>query len=267
MFWAGRDPHETLRELKQMGVSAGQLGVAGDYNLKGAAAQWKRAIEDEAFIIKTVFAAYTGESYSDVATVQSTVGFIPKSTRGEREKRTYQISDFARDIGVKSIACHIGFVPHDPSDPEYGAARELVRRIADYAQKNGQSFALETGQEPAEILANFIRDVGRPNLTINFDPANMIMYGSGDPIAAFSALFPQVESVHCKDGEWPVKEGALGVEKRLGDGAVGMEQFINKVKQLGYTGILAIEREVEDPEQRKRDLRHGVELLQRLRRQ
>ena len=47
------------------------------------------------------------------------------------------------------------------------------------------TLALETGQEAAETLADFLEAVGRANLAgWNFDPANLILYGSGDPINA-----------------------------------------------------------------------------------
>lgn len=267
MFWAGRDPAETIRELKEIGVRAGQLGIPGSMPLDDAAHAWKSALESEQFTLVTVFSAYAGESYADVPAVQQTVGFVPPATRQERETRTREVADFAAAIGVTSIACHIGFVPENQEDPEYIAVRDLVRRICDYAAKYGQTFVLETGQEPADVLLKFLKDVDRPNIGINFDPANMIMYGTGDPIQALSVLAPQVISVHCKDGEWPPKNATntLGVEKPLGEGAVGMEQFINKLKQVGYKGILSIEREIDDREQRRRDVRQGVELLERLR--
>ncbi|MGH9627230.1 MAG: sugar phosphate isomerase/epimerase family protein [Bryobacteraceae bacterium] len=267
MFWAGRNPVETIRELKELGVRAGQLAIPGEMPLEGAAQEWKAALESEQFTVVTVFCAYSGESYADVPAVRQTVGFVPTSTRSEREDRTREVSDFAAAIGVASIGCHIGFVAENEEDPEYIAVRDLVRRVCDYAGKHGQTFVLETGQETAEVLLKFLKDVERPNIGINFDPANMIMYGTGDPIQALSVLAPQVISVHCKDGVWPPKNAVitLGVEKPLGEGAVGMEQFINKLKQVGYTGILSIEREIEDREQRMRDLRHGVELLERLR--
>ena len=267
MFWAGRDPRETLRELKAMGVRCGQIGIPGDLELAGQAEAWSAALREENFTVITVFAAYTGENYADIPTVQKTVGFIPPETREAREQRTYAVSDFAAGIGVDAIACHIGFVPEDKSDPDYVAVRGLVRRICDYAAKHGQTFALETGQEPAGVLLEFIHDVDRRNLAINFDPANMIMYGSGDPIQALEVLASHVRSVHCKDGEWPDKSvpGALGVEKPLGTGAVGMEQFINKLRQIGYKGVLSIEREVESHEQKMRDVRMAVDLLERLR--
>jgi sugar phosphate isomerase/epimerase len=267
MFWAGRDPVETLRELKGIGVRCGQIGIPGDLPLEGAAAKWKAAIQAEDFTVVTAFCAYKGESYADIPTVQRTVGFIPRATRDEREKRTCSVSDFAREAGIPSIATHIGFVPEDDSDEDYMAVRGMVRRICDYARKSKQTFALETGQEPADTLLRFLIDVNRDNLGINFDPANMILYGSGDPIDALGTLGMHVLSVHCKDGDWPPKgvPGALGEEKPLGQGAVGMERFIDKLKSMDFKGPLNIEREVPDQAERIRDVAMGVKLLEKLR--
>ena len=265
MFWAAPDPLQALRGVKALGLRCGQLGVPGDLPLDPSA--WKAALEAEQFTLVTVFAAYTGESYADIPTVQRTVGFIPPSTRAEREARTIELSDFAAALGVPSIACHIGFVPEDTADPDYIAVRAMVRRVADHAAKHGQSFALETGQEPAHVLLSFFKDVNRPNLRINFDPANLILYGSDEPIEALGLLGRHVVTVHCKDGNWPPKEspGALGTEMPLGQGAVGMDRFIAKLKQIGYRGPLCIEREIEDQAQKLLDIKMAIGLLERLR--
>jgi sugar phosphate isomerase/epimerase len=266
MFWAEPDAVRTIRQVKSVGVRCGQLGIPPGLTLEGAAAAWKAALASEGFTLVTLFAAYAGESYADIPTVQRTVGFIPPATRAEREARTYAISDFAAALGVGSIACHIGYVPEDTANPDYVAVREMVRRVADYAGRHRQTFALETGQEPAAALLNFLRDVGRPNLRINFDPANMILYGTGDPIEALGVLAPYVISVHCKDGDWPPKDlpGALGVERPLGAGAVGMERFLAKLREIGYRGTLNIEREVEDQERKWREVKAAAGLLRGL---
>jgi sugar phosphate isomerase/epimerase len=267
MFWGGRNPVETLRENKELGVRCGQIGISGELDI-GAKTQaaWKSALAAEPFTVVTVFAAYNGESYADIPTVQQTVGFIPPATRAEREKRTLECSDFAAALDIPGIGTHIGFVPEDSSDPDYIAVRDMVRRVCDYAAARNQTFALETGQEPAGTLLHFFEDVGRANLRINFDPANMILYGTGDPIEALGVLAKHVVSVHAKDGDWPPKgqPGALGTERPLGQGAVGMERFVAKLKQIGYKNPLNIEREVPDHQERLRDMKMGVGLLQRL---
>lgn len=264
MFWAGRD---NLAELRELGVQAGQLGVGGDAPLTSAAAvEWREAVGEAQFSIATVVCAYTGEDYADIPTVQRTVGFIPRATRDAREQRTIEASDFAAALGVKSIACHIGFVPEDHSDADYIAVREMVRRICAHAAGHGQTFALETGQEPADTLLHFLDDAACPNLKINFDPANMILYGSGDPIEAFEKLASHVVSVHAKDGDWPPagKPGALGTERPLGQGAVGIPRFVEVLKRAGYKGSVNVEREIEDQAQRLADIGMGVRLLRSL---
>ena len=174
--------------------------------------------------------------------------------------------DFAAAIGVGSFACHIGFVPEDTTHPDYIEVREMVRRVADHAARNKQTFALETGQEPAHVLQRFLKDVDRANVGINFDPANMILYGTGDPIEALTVLGPQVISVHVKDGDWPKRDqpGALGTERPLGQGAVGIPRFVAKLKEIGFRGPLNIEREAENQAERIADIRKAVSYLKSL---
>jgi sugar phosphate isomerase/epimerase len=262
MFWAGRD---TPAEIAALGVRCGQVGIPGDMELtEAAAARWKADLEREGLALVTVFAAYNGESYADVATVQRTVGFIPPATRQEREARTLALSDFAAWLGAPSIACHIGFVPEEAGDSERIAVRDVVRRVCDRAARNGQTFALETGQEPAPVLLGFIEEVNRPNLRINFDPANMILYGTGEPIAALRALAKYVVSVHAKDGDWPAAPGMLGVERPLGCGAVGIPRFVGTLREIGFLSSLNVERETESQAERLRDMAEAVQLLRSL---
>jgi sugar phosphate isomerase/epimerase len=258
MFWAGRDRPEDIRAL---GVRCGQMCVPGELKLDAAAQAWNPGLT-----LVTVFAAYEGEDYTDLPTVARTVGFIPPETRAARERRTLEISDFAAALGVDGIACHIGCVPEDPTHPDYAAVRDVVRRVADYAARHSQTFALETGQEPARVLLRFMEDVNRPNLQINFDPANMILYGSGDPIEALRLLGPRVVSAHCKDGDWPPPgaAGALGRERPLGEGAVGIARYVRTLTEIGFRGPLNVERETEDPQERLRDLARGIALVRSL---
>jgi sugar phosphate isomerase/epimerase len=258
MFWAGRDPVETLAPLTRLGLRCGQLAIPGELNLD-CASEWSRALRDAAFTVFTVVAAYEGEDYTDIPAVRRTVGLIPPTTRAAREQRTCDVSDFAAAIGARGIATHIGFVPADSL-----AVRDVVRRICDHAARHNQTFALETGQESAPELLAFLRDVQRDNLGINFDPANMILYGTGGPVEALGILAPHVLSVHCKDGDWPPpgQPGALGTEKPLGAGAVGVERFLTKLRQTGYRGPLAIEREGVDPARWIRDVEAGIRLIE-----
>lgn len=277
MFWGDHEPLKMIRAVKSLGLRNGHLGFTGAVDLSGLGDVYKKALADEDFAVTAVFAAYDGESYADIPTVQDTVGFIPPATREAREKRTYEVVDMTAAIGVPIFACHVGFVPEDHADPTYIPVRDLVRRICDYCATKGITFALETGQEPAESLLHFLEDVDRPNLKLNFDPANLILYGTSEPISALKLVGKHVVSIHCKDGNWPDKSkpGTLGTEMPLGEGSVGMGAFIDTLKEIGYTGPLTIEREVsldqdmDDRHQAKLahvdDIKKAVTLLETLR--
>lgn len=264
MFWAGEDASKTLQEVKQFGLRSGQLGFPGSLPLENAAERWDQALTSERFIAVTAVCSYVGEDYADIPSVKRTVGLVPPETRQKRIARTKAVSDVARKLGIESVACHIGFIPEVADDPLYEEIRNVTRDICDHCSANGQSFTLETGQEPANVLLRFIQDVDRSNLQINFDPANMILYGTGDPIEALEVLGKHVISVHCKDGDWPAMDQptALGVERPIGEGSVDFPAFLSKLKEIGYRGILSIEREGAEPGQRIRDIRRAIELLE-----
>lgn len=266
IFWAEPDALGTIRKAKQFGVRTGQIGFPGDLPLDGAAEKWDEALTGENFIPVTAVCSYVGEDYSDIPTVANTVGLVPKATRRERVERTKAVSAVARQLGIDSVACHIGVIPPDHTNALYADILQIARELCDVCLSNGQAFTLETGQEPATPLLHFIEEVNRPNLKINFDPANMVLYGTGDPIEALGVLGKRVISVHCKDGNWPPREKpeALGEEVRLGTGAVDFPAFISKLKEIGYTGPLIIEREEQDPKKKTADVHHAVTLLKKL---
>jgi sugar phosphate isomerase/epimerase len=266
MFWAEENARKTLAEVTHFGLRAGQLGFPGSLPLDGSAERWDEALTAERFIAVTAVCSYVGEDYADVTRVQSTVGLVPPGSRAERVARTKAVSDVARTLGIDSLACHIGFIPETADDPVYRDLIDVTRDICDHCEANGQSFTLETGQEPANVLLRFINDVERPNLKVNFDPANMILYGTGDPVEALGLLGKHVVSVHCKDGDWPPMDqpGALGKERPLGEGSVDFRAFLSKLKEIGYRGILSIEREGAEPTERARDIRKAIAFLEEL---
>lgn len=264
MFWADGDAPPRLTELRSFGLNAGQLGIPGELSLDGVMEDWRRAIALEDAAITTAVCSYQGESYADIEAVARTVGLVPQASRALRVARTKEVSDFAAGLEIASVGCHIGFVPDETGSALYSEMVTVVRDICDYCAGRRQNFALETGQEPAHVLLQFMADVARPNLKINFDPANLILYGTGDPLDALDLLAPHIVSVHCKDGEAPDRPGTLGSERRLGDGSVNVPCFVGKLHAFGYTGILSIEREEADPVRRSSDILDAVKLLNQL---
>jgi sugar phosphate isomerase/epimerase len=213
-----------------------------------------------------VFGGFEGESYADIPTTQRTVGLVPQETRVARTAELKEIADFARLLNVDVVGVHLGFVPHDANDPDYARMIELTRDICDHCRRNRQALHLETGQEPVDVLIRFLDDVKRDNLFVNFDPANMILYGAGEPLAALGALGSRVRSVHCKDATWSDQPGETwGREVPLGEGDVDFAKFLAVLERIGYTGPLTIEREIpQEPERQKAEIGRAIELLTRL---
>jgi sugar phosphate isomerase/epimerase len=233
------------------------------------AEEFKRRLADLGIVITCVFAGFDGESYADIPTVQSTVGLVPVDTRAERLRELQEIADFARLLGVGAVGLHIGFVPHDPTDAEYRKIVAVTRRACDHASSNEQVVYLETGQEPADVLLRFLNDVECDNLFINFDPANMILYGVGEPLPALVKLADFVRSVHCKDATWSNEPGVTwGREVALGEGDVNFADFLATLERIGYSGPLTIEREIpQEPGRQKAEIGRAIELLNGLKKQ
>lgn len=230
--------------------------------------EFRRQLDELGITVTCVFGGFAGESYADIPTVKATVGLVPPTTRAARTRELKDIADFARALGVDVVGVHFGFVPHDKSDPEYAAVLAVARELCDHCAANRQALHLETGQEPPDVLRGFLTDVERGNLFVNFDPANMILYGMSEPLAALVQLGRYVRSVHCKDAKWSPQPGVTwGQEVALGDGDVDFPAFLDTLERIGYTGPLTIEREIpQEPARQKTEIARAIELLERLRR-
>ena len=256
-----------LDVARELGVSTIQLHApAKATRTKENAERFLAKLNEMGIRITVVFGGFEGESYADIPTVERTIGLVPEETRAERTQEMKEIADFAKLLGVDAVGLHLGFVPHDSQDPRYAGILEVTRDLCDHCRKSGQAVHLETGQESADALLSFIGDVERDNLFVNFDPANMILYGSGEPIEALRKVGRYVRSVHCKDGTWAARPGEeWGRETPLGQGDVGMEQYLRTLAEIGYEGPLTIEREIpQDPTRQKAEIGQALSLLRDL---
>jgi L-ribulose-5-phosphate 3-epimerase len=261
VFWAEKDPQTHLQELKAFGLKACQLGVPPAMDCSASVGAWKSAIASEGVFVSAAVCSYEGEDYANLEQVHKTVGFTAPGYAAERIARTKEVSVFAAALGLKALSCHIGFIPEDKASTVYTELLGIARELCDACAANDQDFVLETGQESAATLLSFLGDVERPNIKVNFDPANMVLYGSGDPLQALEMLEAKVLSVHCKDGRSPKAAGELGQEVALGEGEVDFPGFLALLKKMNYEGLLTIEREEPDAAQRKADIELGVKRL------
>ena len=254
-----------LDAVKELGVKTVHLHAPGSANrTPGRIREVRDEFAEAGIEITVVFVGFPEDDYTTPETVKSSVGLVPVQMRGERLKETLEIADYACELGVDAIGMHLGFVPPDPHASAFHEIVEATRIVCDHCAKSNQFFHLETGQETAEELAQFIQAVDRPNLAVNFDPANMILYGAGDPLEALETVGKYVRSVHCKDASYERKPGQHWAEDApLGSGDVNMEAFLRALHKLGYEGALTIEREYS-PDQAG-DIQSALALLETMR--
>jgi sugar phosphate isomerase/epimerase len=248
--------------VKQAGLSHIQLGLAGlsvldEKNKDQQIGQLRSA----GITVTGGMVGFAGEDYSTIAKIRETGGFVPDNDWAQRRAITEQSAKLGKALGVPHISAHVGFVPPRGQ----GGYQKIVDRIRDVADLFGTydlALLMETGQEQAEELLEFLHDLKRPNVFINFDPANMILYGAGEPIPAIKTLGQFIRHVHVKDATGSAKPGMeWGEEVAFGTGQVDPKGFIAALHGVGYRGPLCIEREAGS--QRLADVKFAVETLRK----
>ena len=199
--------------------------------------------------ISSFWAGWSGPKIWNFVDGPSTLGIVPPDYRYQRMQEIMLGSDFAKRIGTDKVVTHAGFIPECPVDPNYRPVVSAIRHIADHCKANGQCFLFETGQETPTTLLRLIEDVGCDNLGVNYDTANLVLYGKANPVDGLSVIGKYVMDMHAKDGEYPTTGAKLGVEKKVGEGVVNFPAVIAKLKEIGYEGTITIEREIKGEQQ------------------
>ena len=193
-----------------------------------------------------------------------TIGIVPETWRKERVEGLKKVIDFADMLKVKTVTTHMGLMPENPSTKEYKDVLEAIYELCLYAKQYGIDFCFETGQETPTVILRSIHDIkarGLDNLKINLDPANLLLYGKGNPMDAVDVFGQYVVGMHVKDGDYPTNGNDLGCEYKVGKGRVNFEYIIRKLHSFGYQGPLTIEREISGEEQRK-DIKDTIKYLE-----
>jgi L-ribulose-5-phosphate 3-epimerase len=203
---------------------------------------------------------FPGEDYTTPQTIQKTGGFGNPATRAERLERFRWALERTRALGLTDLMLHAGFLP-EPGDPDRKPFLDTLAKVSSLAAEKGITVGFETGQETADLLRRTLDELKCPNLKINFDPANMILYEKGDPLRAVEILGSDIRSVHVKDAIKTKVPGTWGEEVPLGQGEVNIRAFVKTLQKVGYRGPLCIEREVGNQQQRVADIAHGIRYL------
>ena len=185
-----------------------------------------------------------GEDYTSPQTIRATGGVVPDDHWSANQANLEASLDLAERFGLTVLTTHAGFIPPDRQDPVFDKLVGRIQHLADrIGQRLGGRLLLETGQETAASLEQFLAALGRDNVGVNFDPANLLLYAMGDPAASLRRLLPHLGQFHVKDATPPAEAGQWGEEVPAGQGEVDWDAIFNILHDADYAGDLIIERE------------------------
>lgn len=247
--------------VKSFGLKVCQL-ASWDVTL-ATEAMAKRVVGDsnEAGVrVCAVWAGVPGPRVWNFIEGPETLGLVPAQYRTDRVQALKRWADFASWIGAPAIITHCGFIPENMTDAQYQPVVDAIKEVAQYCEQKGVEFWFETGQETPIVMLRTIERVGTLNLGINLDPANLILYGKGNPVDSLDVFGQYIRNIHVKDGLYPTNGNQLGLEVPAGEGKVNFPELLRKLQGLGYTGELIIEREISG-EQQSTDIRNTINKL------
>jgi L-ribulose-5-phosphate 3-epimerase len=239
-----KDTADLIARVKQLGLSHIQLALGPLATMDDKRKHQEYGLlRNSGLTITAGMIGFPGEDYSTIARIRQTGGFVPDADWPRRKALALAAGRVAKELGLSQLSAHIGFVPKS-SEPNYDTMLKRVCEIAEPLNRDGIGLTMETGQETAPELLQFLNDLKCHNVAVNFDPANMIMYGAGDPIEAVRTLGRHIGHVHIKDGTLSPRPGQeWGTEVPFGTGDVPVAEFLRALKDVGYRGPLVIERE------------------------
>lgn len=256
------DPANLIQQLQATGINRVQIALDP---LREHPARWASLAEACAksgiSFVSGMFGT-VGEDYSTLESIKRTGGIVPDATWEQNWSNIQSVAGIAKKLGLKLVTFHAGFLLHEASDPAFKKLSQRIGMIADLFAAVDIELGFETGQETAETLRAFLQQLGKPNVGVNFDPANMILYDKGDPIAALRVLGPWLKQCHIKDATRTRTPGTWGEEVVVGTGEVDWRAFFRTAKELNFHGNFAIEREAR--EQRVNDIRAAREFVTKL---
>lgn len=263
--------------MSHLKADASNLDIVADFGLKCAqvvswdinqatteiAQNLKRRSAETGVRLTAIWAGYSGPAEWNFTLGPVTLGLVPTAYRETRVRELKQWADFAAEAGAPAIITHCGFLPENMTDPNYEELLVAIKSVAQHCKSLGIGFWFETGQETPITLLRYFEAVGLDNLGINLDPANILMYGKGNPIDALDVFGTWVRAVHAKDGKVPTNGYKLGPEVKVGTGMVRYPEFVKKLLDIGFEGDLTIEREISG-EKQNADIRDTITYLENL---
>ena len=253
-------PQELAERVLAVGVDCVQLALEPLREGRWKLAETQSVLSRAGIEVRSGMMSTFGEDYSTLATIRATGGLRPTEHWDKNVEIARRDAELASRLGLKLVTFHAGFLPHVAHDPERETMLGRLRAVVDIFAASNVRVAFETGQESAGTLVVVMRELDRPTAGVNFDPANMILYGMGEPVTALRLLGSRVAQVHIKDAKKAKKAGTWGSEVAVGSGEVDWNAFFAECGRQKLKVDMMIEREAGTT--RVKDMIKARELVQ-----
>jgi len=255
-------PQDLAAKVKTLGLTKVQLGLTPHRDDPGTWEGVQEILGQSGISIVSGMFSTIGEDYTTPETIRRTGGIVPDEHWEGNQQLAEAAASLAQQMGLKLVSTHAGFLPHQQSDPDFDKLSGRVATLAQMYSRIGGSLLLESGQESADTLLMFLDEMvrrGASNVTVNFDPANLILYDMDEPIDALRKLVPHVQQVHVKDAKRTTVKDQWGEEVIVGTGQVDWVAFVRILAEADYEGDYIFEREAGDD--RVGDIAKGIAAL------
>jgi L-ribulose-5-phosphate 3-epimerase len=245
-----------FEKIVEAGVDCVHLAIAPAIADNGS--QYLAKVAKSKLKITATMINFPQEDYSTLESIKATGGIVPDDCWRDNRETAVRAIERTAELDVKLLSMHFGFIDMQ-NQAKAKMLTERTRMLADKAGEHKVTLLMETGQESAGELRDFLEKLHHPALGVNFDPANMILYGKGNPVEAVGILGPWIKHVHIKDAMHTKTPGTWGSEVIWGIGEVSADKFLKALKNAGFSGALAVEREGGD--NRLGDIKTAVNML------
>ena len=229
--------------MNRLGIGHVHLAVRPAVQERGN--DYLAAVRKQSWTISSTMIDFPQEDYTTLESIKATGGIGPDEYWQDNLHLFLDAVEVTAQLGVKYLSMHAGFI--DDSQAEYtGKFYDRIKHLADAAGRKQIMLLTETGQESAHQLRRFLQELNHPAVGVNFDPANMLLYDKGEPIEAVRLLKPWIKHIHIKDAIRTKQPGTWGTEVPWGQGQAGGDAFLKTLREIGFQGVLAIERESGD---------------------
>ena len=215
-------------------------------------------VRQQNWTVSATTIGFSQEDYSTLESIRATGGIVPDEHWSRNRDIVFRAAEITEELAVPYLSLHAGFIEEDDT-ARAKTIRDRMTELANAAAERRITLLMETGQETAENLKRFLEEVNHPALAVNLDPANMVLYDKGNPVAAVRTLAPWIKHVHIKDALRTKQPGTWGQEVPWGEGDVQADAFLEALTEIGFDGVLAVERECGDD--RLGDIRLALERL------